>query len=469
MRDLDGTGVSRPTCMRSTLRWASLRIDRAYLPSTLVRECGNDMTIFCKAWRVRNASGLAPRQPTEERARRRCTKGQPLREGAELAEDAFPPRADGWHPGAMLRYAVEPAGTGRPGEGRPAIPVHGLLRLQATAGNRAVSRMLAVQRCGGEVHPGCPCAEEEAPVRQYGASVAQRHSVQRFTDGTAEAPRAELPPGSPYAGLHPDLLAMLGRTLVAKIFGHWVNVKPTNLGAALDALGASDLNTLVQLHTRLAAAGLWGNIQTIKKVWSTSSLGVDYNGPDMSAAVDGRADFCKDTAIGESMHEGQSCWRQMVAPGTPGLHVCKPGSVHIDPHQTVETSRGTGWALGGRWGVQLVDRCKYAFAAWFDHMADVAGGRPVNVFTRVGQDRDKIAKLRRELTGDAVHIAALDALGARLDALTLVLRRWATTGMEGADAPAAEVASVQAELTAVEEGLATVAEETQKPPPTRWR
>jgi hypothetical protein len=45
--DLDAAG----------LRLAELHIDRAYLSSSLVRERGPDLAIFCKAWRVRNASG----------------------------------------------------------------------------------------------------------------------------------------------------------------------------------------------------------------------------------------------------------------------------------------------------------------------------------------------------------------------------------------------------------------------------
>ena len=36
---------------------AELHIDRAYLSSALVRDRGPDLVIFCKAWRVRNASG----------------------------------------------------------------------------------------------------------------------------------------------------------------------------------------------------------------------------------------------------------------------------------------------------------------------------------------------------------------------------------------------------------------------------
>jgi hypothetical protein len=38
-------------------RLSELHIDRAYLSSALVRDRGPDLVIFCKAWRVRNASG----------------------------------------------------------------------------------------------------------------------------------------------------------------------------------------------------------------------------------------------------------------------------------------------------------------------------------------------------------------------------------------------------------------------------
>ena len=39
------------------LTLAELHIDRAYLSSALVRDRGQDLAIYCKAWRVRNASG----------------------------------------------------------------------------------------------------------------------------------------------------------------------------------------------------------------------------------------------------------------------------------------------------------------------------------------------------------------------------------------------------------------------------
>jgi len=40
---------------------AELHIDRGYLSSTLVRDRGNDLIIFCKAWRVRNTGGRYPK------------------------------------------------------------------------------------------------------------------------------------------------------------------------------------------------------------------------------------------------------------------------------------------------------------------------------------------------------------------------------------------------------------------------
>jgi IS5 family transposase len=45
--DLDAAG----------LRLAELHIDRAYLSSAMVRDRGEDLEIFCKAWRVRNTTG----------------------------------------------------------------------------------------------------------------------------------------------------------------------------------------------------------------------------------------------------------------------------------------------------------------------------------------------------------------------------------------------------------------------------
>jgi transposase len=43
------------------LRLSELHIDRAYLASALVRQRSGDLTIYCKAWRVRNTTGRYPK------------------------------------------------------------------------------------------------------------------------------------------------------------------------------------------------------------------------------------------------------------------------------------------------------------------------------------------------------------------------------------------------------------------------
>lgn len=77
----------------------------------------------------------------------------------------------------------------------PAEDRRGLLRLQALAGNAAVA--ILVQRCGGEVHEGCPCAEER-PV------------VSRQADGDAAAPACR-PPGTRRAGDDADSVDQAAR------------------------------------------------------------------------------------------------------------------------------------------------------------------------------------------------------------------------------------------------------------------
>jgi transposase len=51
------TGAIETDLAAAGLALSELHIDRAYLASDLVRGRGPDLVIFCKAWRVRNASG----------------------------------------------------------------------------------------------------------------------------------------------------------------------------------------------------------------------------------------------------------------------------------------------------------------------------------------------------------------------------------------------------------------------------
>jgi hypothetical protein len=49
------TGDSAADLAAQDLTLVELHIDRAYLASTMVRERGQDLAIYCKAWRVANA------------------------------------------------------------------------------------------------------------------------------------------------------------------------------------------------------------------------------------------------------------------------------------------------------------------------------------------------------------------------------------------------------------------------------
>jgi len=334
--------------------------------------------------------------------------------------------------------------------------VAALRRTSSPAPAGATGAPLAVQRCGGEVHEGCACAEEAAA--QTPVQTLREPAVQRFTDGTPDAPSPDLPDGSPYFSLHADLRATLGRTLTAKSFWRWANGKPTNLGAALDMLGAPDVNTLVQLHSRMATAGLWAKVTTITALWSTSSLGIDFTEDgSMQAAVEG-GNFCKDDSIGQIYHSGKQCWREMVESGTPGLHACFPGSIHIDPHQTVASFRGPGIEIGWS-GVGFRMFCFYNLLSVVGHMMDVEGGRPVNVFIRESRLRERVEPTLARIAGQigahpelGSHQTAVAAVPARLDAIRPILRRWSLQGLEGGDGTP-EVGRVTAELQSVENVL----------------
>lgn len=65
---------------------------------------------------------------------------------------------------------------------RDAEPYRGLLDLQRTAGNRAVARLLALQRCG-RANPDCDCSHEERE-RAEGAAV-QRLTAEEKTENLA--------------------------------------------------------------------------------------------------------------------------------------------------------------------------------------------------------------------------------------------------------------------------------------------
>lgn len=188
-----------------------------------------------------------------------------------------------------------------------------------------------------------------------------------------------------------------------------------------------------------------------------SSLGIDFTETGgMQAAVEA-GNFCKDDSIGQIYHSGKDCWREMVDSGTPGLHACFPGSIHIDPHQTV-SGRAPGIEFGyGGFGFRMF--CFYNLLSLVGHMADVEGGRPVNVFTREPALRARIQPTADRIAGQvaahpelSTHQSAVAGLAARLDTVEPVLRRWSVQGLEGGDGTP-EVSRVLGEIQAVENEL----------------
>jgi hypothetical protein len=257
---------------------------------------------------------------------------------------------------------------------------------------------------------------------------------------------------------------MLGRTLVAKTFWRWAG-KAKNLGEAMDLLGSDDINTLVQLCRRLKGAGLFSSIQSISGLWSTSSLGITFAPANAIGPAALGQKFCKDDSLGQSYHPGKECWREKVEPGSPGLHVCLPGEVHIDPHQAVSSvlPEAPGIQFGGGSLISFPTFCVYSLIALVGHMGDVVGERPVNVFERYAADRKKIAACRERLGKlEHQHDDARDGLvllDKRLDPISAVLRRWSIQGLEGGDGTAEatqtldQLSSIESEIDRVDSNL----------------
>jgi hypothetical protein len=227
------------------------------------------------------------------------------------------------------------------------------------------------------------------PVQQspLSAPVTSEPTVQRAS---------ALKPGSRYAGLPADLVAFLGRTLDAGTYWNWTSVPAGDLDAAIDRLQPPEIDALRQVHSRLSALGWWGNLTTMKTVWATTSLGMDYNSStSLSSLADASTAFCIDTALGGIMHRPHTCWREMVPPGTPGLHMCGSDSVHVDTHQVSGTSiRGLSVGPGGL-GVE--DRvCWYISPSLLDHWRDVLTSNPppLTVYLRWRQGKGDSARYR---------------------------------------------------------------------------
>ncbi len=316
----------------------------------------------------------------------------------------------------------------------------------------------------GQYHPGTQSgrrllAHELTHVVQQSDSptVVQRQpdpQTPPTTQATPPAVDTTLSPGSPYAGLPPELLDTLRISFVERTDANrnldnafWAG-PTTSFEEALNRIATLDIATLVEVYQRAKAAGIWTYIHSIRNIWSGTSRGFEFNSPfvnELSAALQQSEHFCKDTMIGEALHAG-SCWRETVD-GTPGLHVCLSSGVpgiHIDMHQTI---------LGTITGVNplglnpfnneplLMPRtCFYDPRSVLEHWNDLSGSGDESIFARIGRERATINNLRSEYSrnapdGQSQYLPEipgdLNAAERKLDTLEPVLRRFAVEGFKG--------------------------------------
>jgi hypothetical protein len=102
---------------------------------------------------------------------------------------------------------------------RRAGSAHPLVRLQGAAGNQAVSALMStVQRCGGEVHPGCSCADEARDTaavqrKKHGSTPATHPRPPRPALGPCHPVQDDLAPTAPWSDLQRGYRASCGSTV----------------------------------------------------------------------------------------------------------------------------------------------------------------------------------------------------------------------------------------------------------------
>jgi hypothetical protein len=353
------------------------------------------------------------------------------------------------------------------------LSVELLLQLQRTYGNVAVGGLVGarttavepapatVQRCGGELHEGCSCAQRHAPAASLdrGPTVEEKAvTVQR--DGPDPAADKEaIPPDSPYAATDGALMKVFKESYRnnTMMFAHGPD---ETLVQVLDRIGMSAISIASEIYERMNARGIWSHVKDITWIWLTTSRGLNFNstGAGLRSAVNGDPSFCKEFLVASMAYHGRTeMWRELVEPGTPGLHIGageEPAGVHIDMHQ-VAVPFGLGY-------------CDYDPVALFDHWGDLQENG-ATVFSKADgvrrhaatvKDRiDHILTTQPEHSGDVAGPAERrDRAQVRLDAILPRLRLLATAGMEGEQEATAkydaELTAIDAELSGAEADLA---------------
>lgn len=357
------------------------------------------------------------------------------------------------------------AGAARP---RRLVGVNrGLVALQRAAGNRAVNGLLAaVQRCGMEQHPGCPCVQDPRTESARGASpeafiaqalaptaVAESLILQRQSRRDRNRPgevaavetivagmvvQREKDPtdltGTPFESFDNSLKAKLKDRSVFD----WGSF-PT-LATALGEQSNAFIASLARVAAAMAYAPfLWPHVKKIKGGWITDNFGiaVEWSNPGgLAATLSGHESWCRDNPIMALKYHGSTdAFRQIPkTPGAASLHVITAGKtdIHIDAHQPLEgKEKDFPWA----------GHCNYHFGAWWDHAGDVlvGGGAEDTAVGRYAKARDNINKAgpqphasrdnRRNLYFDkATHGPKLTQASELLTSIGLRVQKYAAMG-----------------------------------------
>ena len=208
---------------------------------------------------------------------------------------------------------------------RPVAPAEGpagLLQLQRTAGNAAVTRLLAtVQRscCGG-------CASGAGCEREEGLPAVQRDVDQ----ATASKNRAGDP--EPLSMQPVGLRDVLTRTSKDPE-GWW------------EGLDQKRRLALVDVYNRLSGFGVWRHVRALKRVVPGEAPWHKFEFPGLVESVefdcfDGKSlmedllftpKLCMDDQVSGALHPGQSAFRQFGTTGS--LHISVgPGANDADAH-----------------------------------------------------------------------------------------------------------------------------------------
>jgi hypothetical protein len=357
----------------------------------------------------------------------------------------------------------------------------GLVHLQRTAGNAAVSAWLqhrtgsvsrerdqsvsfatpqgipkqasvglfAQRKCACEqAGAGCGCGER-------GGATTTELTVQRVTDPDDLS-------GSPFASLAPGVKKVLPR-LIDK------GAKPT-LAEALNELSNETIASIARVGSDIATndPGLFDHIEKIKGGWITDNYGIGIVWKDIDAAKSyllksSPLKWCQDDPVSSLWYHGTTdTYRQI--PDTAGdlaMHVSfdrNTADIHIDLHQPVDGK------------IPFTGYCSYQGKSLIEgHAKDVLGGAGARVLPigRYANARGDINRLRDKVSGDSDKKARLDGAAADLDAISAKVTEYAAEGGQegqqfaGDKAMAADDATMD-RLKKAEAAIADVKKSTEK-------